>query len=172
MLFVVWRKFGSFKLETLYFIYFALGTLIAKSGLEEKAFSNNIVTAISFVAVLLMTDFWVSGQTSVLNIIIKIVVSCSVIVITYLSCTRLNWNVKFDNFIIQCGQFSLAIYVMHWMFLRIWTEIDIPQNELLAFLPVLLYGVVICYVCILLKKILALSPLMDFVLFGNKIRRK
>lgn len=172
LLFIVWRKFGLFKFETLYFVYFAVGTLVAgNKWVEEKGLSNSVVSVLSFIAILLLTNFWVSGQTSVLNVVIKMVVSCSVIVVTYLSCTRLNWNVHFDSFIRQCGQFSLAIYVMHWIFLHVWTDVDIPQNELLAFFPVFLYAVIICYACILLKKIVALSPFMDFVLFGNKLTR-
>ena len=168
----MWRKFGLFKLETLYFIYFALGTVVAGAKwVEEKGLSNSIVSALSFVVILLLTDFWVSGHTSVLNIVIKVIVSCGVIVVTYLSCTRLSWNRYFDSFIQECGRFSLAIYVMHWIFLHVGTGIDIPQNELLAFIPVFVYAIIICQVCILLKKIVALSPFMDFVLFGNKFTK-
>lgn len=172
LLFLVWKKTGHFKFETLYYIYFALGPIIAKSGLEERMLTNSTVTTLSFIAIFLLTDFWVPGRTSVSDIIIRIIVSCGVVVITYLCCTKLNWNQRFEKFILQCGKYSLAIYAMHWMFLHVWTGIDIPQNELLAFIPTFAFAVIICYACFLLKQIVALSPFFDFILFGSKPRKK
>lgn len=167
ILFAVWRTLGWFKLETLYIIYFAVGVIISLKGLENRLLDNAVLSAVSIFAALLFTDWWDPGATSPVNIVLKVIVSFGVICITYLSCTRLRWGVRFDSFIQECGRYSLAIYVVHWSFLNVGTKIYYQCNELLAFIPVFIYAVIICFVCVGFKKLVEQSFIADLLLFGN-----
>ena len=168
----IWYKFGIFKLAALYMPYFAIGTLVPKNNIMETVSSNKFVTTIALSSIFLLMNFWNSGHTSLTNIALKVLVSLATILIVYVICTKLNWNRLWDCFIIECGKCSLAIYIMHWSFLHIFDEKPmIVQNELIAFVPILVIAVIICYACMLLKNIIQLFPTADLVLFGNKKRR-
>lgn len=164
----IFYKFGMFKFATLYIPYFALGTLVASSNGMEKMLSNNLLSTTALVIIFLLTCFWESGHTNLVNIGVKILVSLSVIIVTYLICTKLTWNQYWNNFIIKCGKYSLAIYIIHWNFLHIFDEkLMIVQNELVAFIPILLFSILICYTCILFKDIIKIFLFADILLFGN-----
>lgn len=169
----IWYKWHMFKLATLYLPYFALGTLVSQKNLTEKLASNRILSTLSLLSVFLLLGYWESGHTSLLNIGIKLIVSLSMILVTYAVCNKLNWNKYFDKFILMCGKYSLAIYIMHWSFLHIIDEKPlIVQNELIAFIPMLIIAILICYTCVLFKNIIALFPVADFLLFGNYKKQK
>lgn len=171
-LFVVWRKFGWFKFETLYFVYFAFGVLISRFRKEERVLGNQWTVGLSLVCVLLLTAFWSSGATSLTNIVVKVAVSFSVICLTYLCCTRFVWISPCESFIQLCGRCSLAIYILHWPFTHLTaTKFEWPQTELLAFVPIVIYGILICYVCIGLKLVVSLSRVMNFLLFGEVLKK-
>ena len=164
----IWYKYEMFKLALLYMPYFAAGTLMSQTNTTEKIFNNHLISNIGLLCIFLLMAFWTSGATSMLNIGIKLIVTFSVILLTYMTCTCLSWNKHFDNFIIECGKQSLPIYIIHWNFLHIFDiKPVLPQNELLAFIPVFLFAVIICYTCILFKKIIQLFPVMNLFLFGD-----
>ena len=118
-------------------------------------------------------QYWTSGATSIFNILIKILVSCSTIVIIYIICTKLKWSNVLDRFIKKCGIYSLSIYITHWTFINIGIRIAIFQNELIAFVITSTFAIIICIVCIQFKLIISHIPIADFLLFGNnKILKK
>lgn len=169
LLSIIWYKFGVFKFATLYMPYFAIGTILSNTNRSETILSNKIVTATSLFSIFLLLDFWESGHTNILNIMIKLLISIGTITVTYAICTRMQWNHYWDNFIIKCGKYSLSIYVMHWSFLHIFdAKPTIVQNELIAFVLILAIAILICYTCILFKDIISLFPTANMILFGER----
>lgn len=155
-------------MSALYIVYFAGGTIISRFGCIDKLFRNQFLAILALAAIFLGLPFWQSGATSTMNIIIKMAISSGIILLVYNLCTRLTWNRYWNDFILGCGKCSLAIYVSHWVFLHIFdSKPAIVQNELLAFIPILGYAMLICFVCILFKKIIQLFPAADLLLFGE-----
>ena len=169
---VLWKYTGEFQLSVLYLPYFAAGVLFA-SGMCSRLMSSCIVSAVCLFIVCFITCFWSSGHTSLPNILIKIIVSLSVIQLTYNICLKMHWCVLFDKFIKESSINSLAIYIIHWTFLPLFlVKPVLPQNELFAFLICTLSAVVISSACILLKRIVALFPIADLLLFGVMPKKK
>lgn len=167
-LFLLWYRWGILKMAALYIVYFAGGVIISRFNSIDKLFRNQILSTIALAVIFLVLPFWQSGATSITNIIIKMAVSFGVILIVYNLCTRLTWNKYWNDFILACGKYSLAIYVSHWAFLHIFdSKPTIVQNELVAFLPILGYAILICFTCILFKKLIHLFPAADLALFGE-----
>jgi peptidoglycan/LPS O-acetylase OafA/YrhL len=165
---IIWKLTGTFKLATLYIAYFATGTILAQIKQIQSLFYQPIISAIAFLCIFLLLPFWESGNTSISNIVVKIIISFSVIIIVYNVCTLLKWYDLWDKFILSCGKYSLVIYVVHWEFLQFVNEkIFIVQNELIGFTITLIISILICKTCILFKKITETSPIIDFILFGN-----
>lgn len=165
---LLWYRWGILKMSALYIVYFAGGAIISRFGCIDKLFRNQILALLALAVIFLGLPFWQSGATSVTNIIIKMAISSSIILLVYNLCTRFTWNRYWNDFILGCGKYSLAIYVSHWVFLHIFdSKPTIVQNELLAFIPILGYAILICFVCILFKKIIQLFPAADFLLFGE-----
>lgn len=167
-LLLIWYRWGILKMSALYIIYFAAGTILSQNKSVDKLFQNQILATLALAIIVLCLPFWQSGATSMINISTKIAISFSVILIIYNLCTRLTWSKWWDKFILECGKFSLAIYVSHWCFLHIFdTKPTIVQNELLVFIPIFGFAILICLTCILFKKIVQLFPAADFLLFGE-----
>lgn len=165
---IIWYEFKWFKMEVLYMPYFVMGVIFSQDKTIDKIFSNKIITTLSLFCIFTLLVFWESGHTSIINILIKLIISFSIILIIYLICKNDNWNQFISIFIMNCGKDSLAIYVMHWSFLKLLeTKYLIVQNELLAFIPILLFSILICYVCIFFRKIISYSPFFDTILLGN-----
>lgn len=154
-------------------VYFATGTIFTHIKQMQTIFYQSIISAIALMCICLLLPFWESGQSSICNIIVKIIISFSIILVTYNICTLLNWNNLWDKFILSCGKYSLSIYAAHWGFLQLFNERTmIVQNELIGLTITLFIGILICQTCILLKKIVETSPVIDFVLFGNYTQLK
>ncbi len=172
IMFVVWYELKCLKMATLYVIYFAVGVFISKIK-RENLFANQLFTTVSLLMIFLLLAFWTSGSTSLLNIAVKIVVSFSVIQITYRLCTEMKWYKPWDTFILSCGKNSIAIYVVHWTFLHFFDKAPMMiQNELFSFIIMLIGGVLISVTCLLFHRIVRLSPILDMLMFGRILHKK
>lgn len=165
-LFLAWKLTGDFRLATLYLPYFSAGIFLSTFN-KEKWLGNKIMGTISLLIISLCTCFWISGATSITNIILKIFVSFAVIQLTYIIC-QINWNIKQDDFVRQCGICSLSIYVIHWTFLPMTPYSPLlPQNELYGLIITTLLGIIIAYACILINQLIGLLPIMRLLLLGQ-----
>lgn len=86
----------------------------------------------------------------------------------------MEWNNKVDSFVRRCGIYSISIYCTHWCF---WGIFNIPvshftNNELLLFILAATFAVAMAEICMLFKRVVAFSPLMDMLLFGNILKDK
>lgn len=155
------------KLATLYLVYFAAGSIVADYDKLERAMLKPSVIALCFLGVVLATDFWTSGATSMINIVLKVVVSFSVICLLYVVCSTWQWNSHIDGFIQRCGRESLVIYVMHWPFVHIGIKLMLSDNEVIGIGVNLLIAIAVCHVCFLVKRLMSSSKYLDFLFFGN-----
>lgn len=164
---IVWKYTGEFKLATLYLVYFALGVMVKAYG-KEAWLCHKTTAAISVLVICLATCFWTSGATSVMNILLKVVVSFAVIQLIYILCTECKWNMLADRFVQRCGICSIAIYILHWAFLPLSPYHPLlPQNELIGFLVTISFAIVISAVCCQLYGYSCKMPMIRLLLFGQ-----
>ena len=163
---IVWKYTGEFKLATLYLVYFAMGVMVKAYG-KEAWLCHKTTAAISVLVICLATCFWTSGATSVMNILLKVMVSFAVIQLIYILCTESKWNMLADRFVQRCGICSIAIYILHWAFLPLSPYHPLlPQNELIGLLVTSLGALVIAYVCCCLFELIKRIPMLSLWIFG------
>lgn len=154
----------------MYLLPFLFG-LSAKriSKIEAWMMNPNIIT-VAFVVIFLCLDWWTSGAGNMKNNMLKLTVSFSTIVILYNVCLRLEWNKYVDTYIRRCGIYSLAIYCAHWSFTHILCNplSKFTSNELLAFVLTAIFAILNIETCILFKRMIAFSPVLDLLFFGNR----
>lgn len=165
----VWKTTGELRFAIVYIPYFVLGIAVSEYNALKTLFENRWLGTLSICLVLLLTNYYSSGAQSLLNTLIKLVVTFSVVVLLYQLCNG-KWNTRVDKFISKCGVYSIGIYALHWPFINIdsITTSFSTSNELLAALVALLISLVISSFCIFIKKKLSLYPVIDGVMFGGK----
>lgn len=167
-LLLIWKMSGDFTLATLYWIYFTSGIIIAECK-WERFLENKYLLSGSFVTLLLVVCFWTSGETSVKNILIKIVCTFSIILLVYNVCKNMQFYRYIDLFLQLCGRESIAIYAVHWLFLKmVITPVLLPQNELIGLGVTSIFAVLVSIVCIYIHRLVKMMPIVKMILFGEK----
>lgn len=168
LLLTLWRKTGEFHLSALYLPYFAFGVIVSSMG-KENWLADKRIGTLSMLAICLATCFWTSGHTSVVNVAIKLVVSVAVIQIVYLICSEMEWGNKANRFAQKCGRDSLAIYILHWIFLPLSPyHYLLPQNELIGMYLTTVFALIIAYVCCWIYSLVGKFPILKLIMFGQK----
>ena len=158
---------GEFKYALLYYPYYVIGLIVADKD-KLCILSNKLFGTISLICICFLSCFWISGQATALNSSLKFIVSISLISVVYIVCSEFDWNNKIDDFVRKCGLFLMAIYCAHWHFTKIaLNHLQIPQNEMIGLLFVLLFAIVASYSCILIKTFISYFPIVDLLVFGS-----
>jgi len=108
LLFIAICKFtGQLKNAVLYLSYFIL-------EIYSRDFS--LLNYMSNKYIGLFTSYWSSGETSIMNITSKLIVSFATIALVYNIYKELRFYKDIDCFLQKLGVYSLAIYCLHWPF--------------------------------------------------------
>lgn len=165
---ILWKYTGEFKFAALYVIYFAAGVIV-KDYSKETWLSNKTTASISFIIICLATCFWTSGATSIINILLKIIVSFAVIQQIFKLCTEYVWNYRIDSFVKRCEKCSIAIYILHWTFLPLAPYHPMfPHNEFIGLLSTSLFAIIISYICCNIYDYISRIPILNFIFFGQR----
>lgn len=169
-LFVVFRCTGELKFAAVYVPYYAMGVWTASYEQVETWLSRRWVGTASVVSVLLLTGFFVAGSHSMLNSLIKLVVTMGMTVLLYQLCTDWKWQTGVDRFVQACGMHSIGIYALHWSFLNISCLANCvrTENEWICLALCVAIACPIAWVCLFLKGFLGRFPVVDGILFGGK----
>lgn len=74
-----------------------------------------------------------------------------------------------DQFLQLCGRESIAIYAVHWLFLKmVITPVLLPQNELIGLGVTSIFAVLVSIVCIYIHRLVKMMPIVKMILFGEK----
>lgn len=154
-----------------YLPYFSIGVLLSDFKLV-KALSNKVLGTIALLFIFMTTALWSSGATSIINILVKLIVSISLIIVVYKICIDFKWNCVIEEFVMMCGMNSMAIYCVHRYFTSIWPS-DIPfvKSEMIALLYTSFCAVAVCYLCFGFKKLIEKYPFLDYIMFGSIKKR-
>lgn len=165
----IWKVTGELKFATIYIPYFILGVFTSEYKKLENLLPNKWIGFCSVCLILLLTGYFTSGAMSIYNIIIKVLVTTSTIVILYRICNT-DWNESINRFFTSCGKYSIAIYAIHWAFINISyvTNGIYTENELIPITLTVIIATIVSTICIYLKKLLDKFPAIDGLMFGGK----
>ncbi|MGQ7945109.1 acyltransferase family protein [Flavobacterium sp. WC2509] len=157
----------------LYCLFFFGGMFVSKYTLISKLILNKSVFFISFTLFLVMVGNYDFFDLGMKNKLIKIIISISAIILIY-NLSRLYT----ENSILQCrlkhyGRHSLVIYVTHFSMWTLLANTAIFSNlsNLYTIIVIVAMSLVLIETCILIKKIVTFSPYLDFILYGEKIKK-
>lgn len=116
-------------------------------------------------------------MSSIFNQAMKVVLACLAISCMGYIVTHITWNKRIDD-VVQCfGRESLSIYVTHngpfafMLFLKDVLPLS-DANNLYSIFLFLLISLFISWIAVGIKKVLSLSSVLSFLLYGKKLYLK
>lgn len=155
----------------LYSIFFMFGVFLVKYTKLLKLLENSIVSNIALIVFIVLVGNYNFNES---NLIImkglKIIISFTAIIVLYKLAKMEIFSKAVDNFIIQSGKSSLAIYIIHFSFVHIYT-VSFNSNLFFTFLTLLFISVVIIIPIFFIEKIIKTFPYISFFLLGTQLKK-
>ena len=160
-----------------YFIFYFAGVLVGKYKWLDVFFTNKkIFSALLPLFIVLLSQF-TYDMSSIFNQAMKVVLACLAISCMGYIVTHITWNKRIDD-VVQCfGRESLSIYVTHngpfafMLFLKDVLPLS-DANNLYSIFLFLLISLFISWIAVGIKKVLSLSSVLSFLLYGKKLYLK
>lgn len=160
-----------------YFIFYFAGVLVGKYKWLDVFFLNKkIFSALLPLFIVLLSQF-TYDMSSIFNQAMKVVLACLAISCMGYIVTHITWNKRIDD-VVQCfGRESLSIYVTHngpfafMLFLKDVLPLS-DANNLYSIFLFLLISLFISWIAVGIKKVLSLSSVLSFLLYGKKLYLK
>lgn len=154
----------------LYFIFYFIGVFVAKFRKIQYVCQSEITVSIATSIFFTLVVHWKIDGSYIDDALKCIIASCSFIMAYYFS--KLAEGTWIGNRLASIGKHSLAVYIIHWNFLRFAEGYQVPVetlNPFWLFLIMLLIAVVITYVTIAISKVINYNRFLAFILLGKSI---
>lgn len=173
-LFVVY--IGIMEANLIMFSYaFYLGVILSKYNKIEQFCMTDEVYGLTATVFLVLSTHWVFGGNFI-DDIYKITVSTAAFIFFLNLFTKLNINSNAKQALQLFGRYSLAIYVIQFYLCGIYKGYTLIQieniNSIILFVITLAIAIPICYICVLIAKIIETNKLCNFFLLGKRINKK
>ncbi len=161
---------GFMRNFILFFVFYFTGVLIAKYDFLRKVFMNHTVFSIALLVFFVLVGHYEYGFSSLINSVIKLSCAFSAIVIFYYLIRKFTWPPFVDKYIRFWGVNSLVLYVTHSYVAGIFPVAFISSqlNQIPLFLITGVLTVVTVVLSMFIYKILKMSNVLHFLLYGNK----
>lgn len=159
----------------LYFFYFFTGHFVAKFYILSNIFLEKRMFAIFALAFILFSGRYNFHDLGVPNKIIKTIVSISAIASLYYIVNKANWSPIVAKYLKIIGQNTLAIYTTHFALNYLVKDRPPLLSHLSNFSLItftLIFSMCVIAGCIIIKRIVEISPYFNFCLYGQKIKVK
>jgi fucose 4-O-acetylase-like acetyltransferase len=157
----------SFLLYSI-FMMFSIFTMKYQKILE--LIENNIITTITFILFLFLLGSYNFNESDLLIMkVLKIIISFTAITLLYKLSKQIIFSKTVDNFIIQAGKSSLAIYVIHFSFVAI-ALVTFNVNLFVLFTASLAISIVIILAIFYIEKIIKVFPYISMVLLDTSLK--
>lgn len=150
-----------------YAIPFFFGVFVAKYNFVKKIIGSRsiIVAAIGLYFVLFpFFDFY---DTSVMTQVKRIILSIFAIIVLWNLCRKETYQNRILRFVMLCGKYSLAIYLIHGYFSRWKLILEARDSVLLGSIISLAGSVLVCIICVACAKILEMTKVTRKVFLGK-----
>lgn len=153
-----------------YFLPFFGGVLLRKYDYVYQLIDNRKIITLSIIGYFILFQYFDFYDISPLTQVKRIVLSVFAVIILLRATKNMHYKNMISNFLIICGQNSLAIYVIHSS-IGNWKGILLQDlGVVFGILITLIGSVTVCLICIGIAKLLEQSQLLAFILFGKKNR--
>jgi fucose 4-O-acetylase-like acetyltransferase len=153
----------------LFYLFFFTGVFVSKFEILSKLALNELFFTVMFLVFILMSgrfDYLVLSSEQKL---LKIVISFAAIFTLYYIVNKIEWNATIDKYIQQWGTYSIVIYTTHFTMIKLTTSVAVfnKLGLLALFIVSLVFAFIIISACMLLYKVIRLSSVIDFLLYGH-----
>lgn len=149
---------------------FYVGVIISKyKRIEEICIGNVVYTISSLVFIMLSTHWNFNGD--VIDDIYKIIISTSAFIFFLNLFTKINLNNKVKDTLQLFGRYSLPIYVIQFYLCYIYQGNIAGYisniNYILCFIVLFILSIPICYICVIIAKIIETNKFLNFIMLGK-----
>lgn len=157
-----------------YFPFFFIGVWLKRYQFLETLSESDWFYWISFFLFFFFSSMFIEGMADIRNNLYRLLGGLfSIFVFTYLAKKCILYNIV-RKLLLKLGTYSLAIYCVHWAFLRMFVHKGFLGNMftewwlLLIAIPI---SLLISFLCIWFAKLIATVPVLDFFIFGKKMKK-
>ncbi|MDP5231642.1 MAG: acyltransferase family protein [Cellulophaga sp.] len=153
----------------LFFVFYFLGVFVAKYKALSTFMMHRMVFSVALLAFFVLVGYYEYGFSSMENSGIKMICAISGISVFYFLIRHVSFPEKVDQFIRSWGVNSLAIYVTHFYVVPVFGTPFIPAdfNQIPLFIITSLLTIIAVQISLYIFKILYLSSVFNFLLYGN-----
>jgi fucose 4-O-acetylase-like acetyltransferase len=154
-------------------VFFFLGVILSKNEILKRVIKHPLILFAGFLAFFLLIGQYQYLSDSKMNKLVRIVVSCASIIVIY-NVSSLNLgSKKIDEFLQRYGKNSLIIYILHFFLVEIFINNYFfpPLGIFYTFLFFSINAMIVVEMCLFIKKVVSTSSYLNFLLFGEKLRR-
>ncbi len=150
-----------------YFLPFWFGVMVKKYDVIRRLIDKEVILLLAIVGYFFVFPYFDFYNTSPFTQIKRIILSLFAIIILWKLIEKIEYENRVCRFVILCGKYSLAIYLIH-TYLNEWSMIlGETDNVLTGCILSILGSVSICIVCIAISKILECSNWLNMFMFGK-----
>ncbi len=157
----------------LYYIFFFLGIFVSKFLiLRRLILSRRGFLAFLFLFILFSGRYDFS-DLGLVNKTIKMITAISAIASLYFIVNTIKLNPSIDRYVQLWGRYSIVIYTTHFTMIKLFSKGPVFGNLNLLLLVVIaiLFAFLIMSACILILKVVKLSPPLDLILYGHRPKK-
>ena len=164
-----WSSYELWRQIIAYFTFFFIGVYMSRFQALQRITMNKVIYSICWVVFLVS-----ASQFTGSNLIYRIIGGLASLPVFFCLAQVVKLPRIIKNYLLTLGHYSLAIYIVHWYFLTIYTDTPLLANFSQWWIGLIstVIACVIAYICILFAKLMETIPLLNFLLFGKKARRK
>lgn len=166
------RFFVSENSFFLYFIFFSGGVFISKYIVLSKLMLKQHVFTISLIIFIVLSGWYDYTALTNQNKIIKVIVAVSAIASLYYIVQKIKWHPGVDKYVQLWGKNTIVIYTTHFTINWFFKGVPLFSNLGLISLVIVnaVCSVIVITACMLIFKIVKLSPLLNFLLYGHQAK--
>lgn len=163
----------SFKQCYAYWPWFVLGYFTYKYHLMDWLYKNNWVYTACLILEIPVLYAVLNGH----QYLIKLANLCPIIILTFIFRKREKESTFFDNTLSYIGRNTLDIYIYHFFIVvninlqMVGTWLNTTNNHIIETFFVVLISIIICYISILMGRIIKNSFVLDSVIYGRFITK-
>lgn len=161
---------GFMRNFMLFFVFYFTGVLTAKYEFLSKILVNRTVFSVALLVFFVLVGHYQYGFSSLTNTLVKVSCAFSAIVVFYYLVKHLAWHPLVDKYIRSWGIHSLVIYVTHTYVASVFLGafISAQFNQIPLFLITGLLTLISVVLSMLIYRVLKMSDVVQFLLYGNK----
>ena len=150
-----------------YSIPFFFGVFVAKYKFFKTLICSKVIISLALGLYFICIPFFDFYDTGVMTQVKRIILSIFAIIVLWNLCWKEFYQSKILKFAILCGQYSLAIYLVHGYLSRWKLILEGSDSVLLGGMISLLGSVLVCIICIACAKILEMTKVTRKVFLGK-----